>query len=118
MVLVDTSIWISHLRGGDPRLQSLLEDAQVMSHDFVIGEIACGELRNRNEILAFLEALPCASTVSQAEFIHFIEKKSLSGRGIGFVDVHLLASAQLMGISLWTLDHQLANVARDLKLAF
>ena len=118
MVLVDTSIWISHLRGGDPRLQSLLEDAQVMSHDFVIGEIACGKLRNRNEILTFLEALPRASIISQAELIHFIEKKSLAGCGIGFVDVHLLASAQLMGAFLWTLDHQLADVARELKLFF
>lgn len=116
MILVDTSVWISHLREGNPRLEALLEDTEVMSHDFIIGEMACGRLRNRHEVLTLLEALPRASLVSQSEILHFIEKRSLAGRGIGFVDAHLLASAQLTGISLWTLDRRLAEVASDLKL--
>lgn len=118
MVLVDTSVWISHLREKNPRLETLLEDTQVMSHDFVIGEIACGRLRNRDEVLTLLQALPRVSVVSQTEFIHFIEKRSLAGRGLGFVDVHLLAAAQMMGVSLWTLDRQLAEIAGGLKLAY
>lgn len=118
MVLVDTSVWISHLREKNPRLETLLEDAQVVSHDFVMGEMACGRLRNRDEVLTLLQALPRVSVVSQTELIHFIEKRSLAGRGLGFVDMHLLAAAQLMGVALWTLDRRLAEVTGDLKLAY
>lgn len=118
MVLVDTSVWISHLKGGNTRLEILLEEAQVVSHPFVMGELACGNLKNRREILTRLEALPQAPLVSPHEILYFIESNSLMGRGLGWVDVHLLASAQLMGIALWTLDRRLRQTADDLKLCY
>jgi predicted nucleic acid-binding protein len=106
-VLVDTSIWIDHLRSGNDRLAELLHDARVVSHPFVIGEIACGSLINRSEILALLQALPSAPEVSNAEALLFLQTHELMGRGIGWVDVHLLASARLSGVSLWTGDRRL-----------
>lgn len=118
MVLVDTSVWISHFKERDARLEALLEEAQAVSHSFVIGELACGNLKNRREILSLLQALPEAPLVSQNEILYFIESNSLTGRGLGWVDVHLLASAQLMGIALWTLDRRLRQTAIDLKLSY
>lgn len=118
MVLVDTSIWVSHFRAGNARLQALLLDAQVLTHDFVVGELACGNLNARKEILLFLRELPSAPVVSQLELLHFIESRHLAGRGVGFVDAHLLASAQLAGVPLWTSDGQLRRSAARLKLAY
>lgn len=118
MVLVDTSIWIAHLRSGDPRLEALLNDSRVTSHPFILGELACGNLKNRREILPLLQALPATSVVQQEELLHFIERNSLAGRGLGFVDVHLLASAQLTGISLWTADASLKRTAARLHLSY
>ena len=106
-VLVDTSIWIDHLRSGNDRLAELLHDARVVSHPFVIGEIACGSLFNRSEILALLQALPSAPEVSNAEALMFLETHQLMGCGIGWIDVHLLASARLADLSLWTRDQRL-----------
>jgi hypothetical protein len=118
MVLVDTSIWVSHLRHGSRQLQNLLNDAEVMCHPFIIGELACGNLKNRIEILSLLRALPSAPTIQFDEFLFFIEQNQLIGIGIGFVDVHLLASAQLAGVPLWTRDKCLKPAATRLKLAF
>lgn len=118
MVLVDTSIWVSHLREGNATLEALLRNAQAMSHDFIVGELACGNLRNRKEILSLLQTLPCASTVEPAELLHFIERQSLMGAGIGFVDAHLLASAQLAHLSLWTTDAPLRRAADKLRLSY
>lgn len=118
MVLVDTSIWVSHFRAGSARLQALLLDAQVLAHDFVVGELACGNLNARKEILSFLRELPSAPVVSQWELLHFIESRRLAGRGVGFVDAHLLASAQLAGVPLWTSDSRLKRSAARLKLAY
>jgi predicted nucleic acid-binding protein len=95
MVLVDTSIWIIHLRQGNRKLEKLLMDAEVMCHPFVIGELACGNLKNRNEIISLLQSLPMTPTIEFDEFLFFIDKNHLMGKGVGFVDVHLLASAQL-----------------------
>ena len=118
MVLVDTAIWVTHLRQGSRQLEKLLMDAEVMCHPFIIGELACGNLENRNEIISLLQSLPMALTIEFDEFIFFIDSNHLMGKGIGFVDVHLLASAQLTGIPLWTADRRLKSAADQLELAF
>ena len=118
MVLVDTSIWVTHLRQGSPQLEKLLMDAEVICHSFIIGELACGNLKNRNEIISLLQSLPMAPIIEFDEFIFFIERNRLMGIGIGFVDVHLLASAQLTGIPLWTADKRLKSAATKLDLAY
>lgn len=118
MVLVDTSIWVAHLREGSSRLEALLRNAQAVRHDFIVGELACGNLRNRKEILSLLQALPCAPTVEPAELLNFIERQSLMGAGVGFVDAHLLASAQLARLFLWTTDAPLRRAAEKLRLAY
>lgn len=117
MVLVDTSVWVAHLRGGDAELGELLNDAQVACHPFVIGELACGNLKNRLEILSLLEALPIVTVAEHEEVMRFIENHKLTGRGIGYVDVHLLTSVALTGLPLWTFDKELIEVAVDLGLA-
>jgi predicted nucleic acid-binding protein len=118
MVLVDTSIWVAHLRQGLRRLENLLMDAEVICHPFIIGELACGNLKNRSEIISLLQSLPIAPTIEFEEFLFFIDRNHLMGKGIGFVDVHLLASAQLAGMPLWTADKKLKSAADQLKLAF
>ena len=118
MVIVDTSIWVTHLRESDPRLEELLLDAKVLCHPFIIGELACGNIKNRDEFLTLLRALPMAPTVDLDELLYFIENKRLMGLGIGFVDAHLLASAELSGAPLWTSDKKLKSAAIELKLAY
>ncbi|MGB5985809.1 MAG: type II toxin-antitoxin system VapC family toxin [Desulfobacterales bacterium] len=118
MVLVDTSIWITHLRQGSRQLQMLLMDAEVMCHSFIIGELACENLKNRIEIISLLQSLPMAATIEFEEYLFFIDKHLLMGKGIGFVDVQLLASAQLTGIRLWTADKRLRSAADQLELSF
>lgn len=118
MVLVDTSVWIIHLRNGSRHLEQLLFDGEVACHPFVVGELACANLKNRNEILNLLQSLPIVPTIDFNEFLFFIKQNSLMGIGIGFVDVHLLASAQLASISLWTSDRKLKEATVDLELAY
>lgn len=118
MVLVDTSVWVSHFRRGDPRLAELLTGAEVVTHDFIVGELVCGNLKARKEILSLLRALPLATVVGQEELLYLIEQKRLMGAGIVFVDAHLLASAQLMGVPFWTLDGRLSRAAMKLELAY
>jgi predicted nucleic acid-binding protein len=118
MVLVDTSIWVSHLRQGSRQLEKLLMDAEVMCHPFIIGELACGNLKNRNEIISLLQSLPMASAIEFDEFLFFIDRNQLMGKGIGLVDIHLLASAQLTGVPLWTADKKLKSAANQVDLAF
>ncbi len=118
MVLVDTSIWVTYLRQGSQQLEKLLMDAEVMCHPFIIGELACGNLKNRYEIISLLQSLPMAQTIEFDEFLSFIDQNHLMGKGIGFVDVHLLASAQLSGVPLWTADKRLKSVADQLGLTF
>ncbi len=93
-------------------------DAEVMCHPFIIGELACGNLKNRNDVISLLQALPMAPTIEFDEFLFFIEKNNLMGKGIGFVDVQLLASAQLAGIPFWTADKRLQSAADQLELTF
>jgi len=118
MVLVDTSVWVSHLRVGDPRLAALLQEAEVACHPFVIGELACGNIKNRKRILSLLEALPATPVIMQEEFLHFVAAHGLAGKGLGFVDVHLLASARLVRMPMWTDDKRLRATARELNLSF
>ena len=117
MVLADTSIWIQHFRHDDPTLADLLSEGRVLMHAFVSGELACGNLKNRSVILSDLNALPPARLASHAEVLQLIEDRRLWGRGLGWIDVHLLASALLSGCRLWTLDARLARSAVDLELS-
>jgi predicted nucleic acid-binding protein len=117
MILVDTSVWIEQLRSGNERLQSLLYDEQVLCHPFIVGELACGTLRNRQEILRLLSALPEARVADHEEVVHLVDGRHLYGRGLGWVDVHLLASALLTRCTLWTLDKPLKQVATVFKLS-
>lgn len=115
-ILADTSVWIDHLRSTNARLAARLERDEVWTHPFVVGELACGNLVNRREILRRLAALPGAEVADHREVLAFLEAHRLPGRGIGWVDAHLLAAARLSRLRLWTLDRRLAGVARDLGL--
>jgi predicted nucleic acid-binding protein len=116
VILVDTSVWVDHLRAGDKTVAALLESGRVLAHPFVIGELALGQLRQRQTILSALQDLPQANAASDAEVLLFIEREALAGRGIGYVDAHLLASARLAGSTLWTRDKRLSGVAEHLGL--
>lgn len=118
MTLVDTSVWIDHLRRGNAGLQSLLEQGEVLVHPFIVGELACGALRNREEILAYLQALPDADAAEHEEVMLVVSREHLYGRGIGWIDAHLLVSARLSGAALWTLDRRLSRIASASGLAF
>lgn len=118
MILVDTSVWINHLRNNDPNLVRLLTENNVLGHPFVRGELALGNLRQRNEILTALDNMPQAPVAFTDEVNYFIEKHSLFGLGIGLIDAHLLASTQLSGNTrLWTQDKRLLAAANRLNLA-
>jgi len=119
VILVDTSVWIDHLRKGIPALQAALEREQVLTHPFVLGELACARLANRQEVLDLLAALPAAPLATDDEAMLVIERHALMGRGIGLIDVHLLASATLTeGGRLWSRDRRLATLATEMKIAF
>ena len=118
MTLVDTSIWIDHFRKGNAHLKELLVNAHVACHPFIIGELACRNLRQRSEIILLLHALPSVNTVTNDEILYFIEEKRLTGLGIGIVDVHLLASAIMTNTPLWTSDARLKEVAKRLKIFY
>jgi len=117
MILVDTSVWVQHLRKGSERLRSLLDEEQVFCHPFVVGELACGALHNRQEVLSLLRALPQARVAEHEEVLHLLEGRHLHGRGLGWVDAHLVASALLTGCTLWTFDKPLGRVATALSIA-
>jgi predicted nucleic acid-binding protein len=116
MVVADTSVWVEHLRRSEPRLAALLKAGDVLCHPFVVGELACGHLRRREEILGLLSALPSVDAAAHVEVLAFIERHRLQGKGLGLVDMHLLASCALAGRPLWTLDLRLAGAAARLGL--
>lgn len=118
MVLVDTSIWVEHLRYSHKRLIELLDEGRVLNHPFVIGELACGNIKNRVEILALFRALPTSTVADTEEIIVFIHNNRLMGKGLGYVDVHLLASAILSNVCLWTMDKPLAKAATEMSIGF
>lgn len=118
MILVDTSIWIDHLRCAGGPLTAILPTHLVCTHAFVIGELACGSLSSRQEILGLLQALPRLGNANDDEVLFFIERHRLMGRGIGYVDAHLLASAAIHAARLWTRDKRLLVIAEELGLAY
>jgi predicted nucleic acid-binding protein len=118
VILVDTSIWVSHLNTGDVHLKQLLEQGEVACHPFVVGELACGNIQNRAEVLSLLRALPMARTAEHGEVLHFIDRHRLMGIGLGFIDVHLLASALLSNMPLWTADKQLKAASTELNINY
>ena len=117
MVLVDSSVWVGHFRAGDSDLEILLNEGRVVCHPFIIGELACGNLKNRSEILSLLCSLPMATQAEHEEVLQFIESNRLMGKGIGYIDAHLLASAVLTAIPFWTLDKKLREVALKLGVS-
>lgn len=118
MILVDTSIWIDHLRSGSPALAALLQTDAVCTHDFVIGELACGNLRKRAEVLSLLQSLPRLSAATEDETLFFIEQQQLMGRGIGYIDAHLLAAAVIRNVPIWTKDKRLKAIAEESAWAY
>jgi predicted nucleic acid-binding protein len=118
VILVDTSVWVQHFRDRDATLTELLERGAALTHPFVIGELALGNLRQRELVLRMLSRLPAASAATNAEVLRFIDHTALFGRGVGYVDVHLLAATRLTaGSKLWTLDKRLNDVAVELRIA-
>jgi len=119
MILVDTSVWIDHLRQGDTELARLLEQGMVCMHPLVMGELACGNLRHREQLLALWRNLPQSAEASHKEVLFFLSQHHLAGKGAGFIDMQLLASCQLQpGTRLWTRDKRLEGFAARLNLAF
>lgn len=118
MVLVDTSVWVSHLREGEPNLEQLLNDGEVTCHPFIVGELACGNLKNRREILSLLQLLPPATQATPEEILQFIDQYHLMGKGLGYIDVHLSASAVLSGVPMWTYDKRLNQANEELGIRY
>lgn len=118
MILVDISVWVDHLRNGNNQLINLLNDGDVLCHHFIVGELACGNIKNRKEILSLMRSLPVAIQASHQEILKFIEIKKMMGKGIGYIDVHLIASAFLSNSALWSLDKKLNEISMELKVGY
>jgi hypothetical protein len=119
MLLVDTSVWIDYLRSGDPQLADHLQNCRVIMHPMILGELACGNLQSRRQLLQLWSSLPQAVPATHDEVMELIEQHKLMGRGIGYVDIHLLASVMMTQNSqLWTRDKRLHKVATDMDLAW
>ncbi len=116
MTLVDTSVWIDHFRRANTELQQALEVGDVATHPFVVGELALGQLRQRDEILTLLKSLPVVPTAEHEEVLHLVAREHLSGSGIGWVDAHLLCACRLAACELWTADRSLQRQAKRLGL--
>jgi predicted nucleic acid-binding protein len=115
LILVDTSVWVDHFRRGDAHLVDLLQEGRVAMHPFVVGEIACGSLKDRSTVIALLQSLPRATVAEAEEVLGFVGSHRLHGKGIGYIDAHLLASTALTeGASLWTRDKRLRIAAEAL----
>lgn len=117
MILVDTSVWVDHLRRVELELVRLLDDGDVCIHPYIVGEIACGNLGNRYEILRLLENLPIAKIADHKEVMSLIEQRALMERGVGYVDVHLVASSLLSECRIWTRDKRLGTLAKELGIS-
>ena len=118
LILVDTSVWVKHLREGDQNLNRLLEQGLVACHPLIVGELACGGIKNRNEIISLLNDLPSTDILEHHEIMDFIEYREIMNKGLGYVDVHLLASAIVSETPLWTFDRALRNIARQWSIEY
>ena len=118
MILVDTSVWVNHFHNSNAKLITQLNVGSIACHPFIIGELACGNIGNRAEILSLLQALPATPLVEPEEILEFIDSRGLMGRGLGYVDLHLLASTVLAGIVLWTADRRLRDTAMSFDVAY
>lgn len=119
MILVDTSVWIDHLRASDAHLSTLLGQANLVMHPMVLGELACGNLQDRRTLIALWRNLPQLAAVTDAEALYFLEQNRLWGRGIGYIDLHLLAAVALSAQArLWTRDKRLRKTAQQIGLAY
>jgi predicted nucleic acid-binding protein len=119
LILADTSVWVDHFRRGDAHLAALLQGGRIVMHPFVVGEIACGSLKGRSKIITLLQALPGSTVAEPEEVLGFIDSHRLHGKGIGYVDAHLLASTALTnGASLWTRDKRLRIAAEALGFSY
>ncbi len=118
MILVDTSVWVNHLRNNDEHLKKILMDGDVVCHTHIIGELAYGNISNRKEIISLLQSLPLIPQVEFDEYLYFIEINHLYGKGIGYVDIHLLASAKLAQAKLWTVDKRLNTAAAKFAIDY
>lgn len=118
MVLVDTSVWVSHFRDGNNELANLLNNGEVLCHPLIAGDLACGNLKDRAVILSFLKLLPMSIEAEHEEVLSFIDNNRLMGKGVGYVDAQLVASAVLTGIAIWTFDKKLAQVADGLHIKY
>lgn len=118
MILVDSSVWIDHFRKPSSRLEALLEAEDVCTHPLVIGEVACGNLKNRREIIALMHALPILQKVDDDEMLFFVDRHQLNGKGVGLIDIHLLASCLLDKSRMWTFDKRLRVLAHSMKIDY
>lgn len=118
MTLVDTSVWVAHLSQSNEGLKKLLTEGKVSTHPFIIGELACGNLKNRSEILALLQDLPTVTQAEHSEALQFIENYGLMGKGLGYIDIHLLASALLSKVAFWTFDKKLNAISQKLGISY
>jgi len=116
MILADTSLWIAHFREGHPELTQRLDRGEMACHPFIVGELACGNLKNRREILSLLRDLHQVAPANDEEILRFIEDRRMMGKGLGYIDMHLLATALLSNTPLWTLDKKLQEAARELGI--
>ena len=117
LILADTSVWVRHFRNGEEHLIELLDQGLIACHPFIVGELACGSLKNRQEIIQLLEALPRVNTLDHSEVLWLIESRNLMSQGIGYVDTHLLGAALVSNTPLWTLDKSLQNLAEQLNIS-
>ncbi len=118
MIMADTSVWIDHFRYGNEQLSKLLNQGKVVIHDLIIGEFACGNLKNRQKILSYMQALPKAVNPTYEEILIFIENYKLYGKGLGYIDICLLCSSLLTNVKIWTLDKRLDNTGKLLDINF
>jgi predicted nucleic acid-binding protein len=118
MILVDTSVWIDHLRQKNHPLREVLFDDQVLCHPFVIGELACGHLKNREQVIELMSSLPISEMATDQEVLGFVDMHKLYGKGIGWIDAHLLTAAKLSQSKLWTMDKSLKRLSQALDLFY
>jgi predicted nucleic acid-binding protein len=118
MALVDTSVWIDHFYKKNDHLVNLLNEGKVYTHEYIAGEIACGNISNRDEIIYLLQALSYTLSISHEEILDFISNRHLYGKGLGYIDIHLLASSLISNVKLWTRDKKLNQVAKELNISY